>query len=242
MIGRQNFLPVDDTEQVLLALLHNPTCAFTSASIRRLVLSIEHVVGGWGQGSSDSGNVIGHLEDSLAESLVNHDGAHIIIVVCCGRSVDDDGASDTTSILSQGVRVIPTSSISRGVPNVGSGRSWCDSTLSNTGNTILVVRANLSDTMPMDSGGIVSESVDNSDLDHIAPVGNDWLTRSLAIDGERSLGGAIKADQLICNGQEIALGLASLESIVSIVINGFSSAPAATVFSIVARWDLNADR
>ena len=104
-------LPVDDTEKMLLSLLDGPLRALTCCAIRGLVLAVEQVVGRWWQGTSNSGDVVGHLENGLVEGLVNHDCAHIEVVVRSGRSMNDDRATATSTILRQGMGVIPSSSV-----------------------------------------------------------------------------------------------------------------------------------
>lgn len=108
-------LPVDDAEEMLLALLDSPLGTLTLGSIRRLVLAVEQVVGGGRQGSSDTGNVVSQLEDGLIERLINHDGTHVEVVVGSSRAMNDDGASATGTILGQRVRVVPTCAVGAGM-------------------------------------------------------------------------------------------------------------------------------
>lgn len=105
------FLPVDDAEEMLLSRLDSPLRTLTLGAIRRLVLTVEQVVGGRWQRPAHSSDIVSDLEDGLIESLVNHHGAHVKIVILGCRTVNDDGASNTTAILSHGVRVIPAGSV-----------------------------------------------------------------------------------------------------------------------------------
>lgn len=175
-------IPVDDSEQMLLTLLDSPPGALASSISSVSVFTVQEVVGRCWERTSESSNIVGHLEDSATENLVNHDGTHVEIIVFSRGSVNDDRSSDATTILGKSVGVIPTSSIGRCVELVGSACTWSDSTLSDTRNTILIVGAVLSNTVPVDGSGIVGEAVDNSNLDHITPVGYDCVAWCLAVN------------------------------------------------------------
>lgn len=100
---------------MLLALLDGPLGTLTLGSVWRFVLAVEQVVGRRRQRSSDTGNVVSHLEDSLVESFVDHDRTHVQVVVGSGRAVDDDGASATGTVLRESVGVVPTSAVRAGM-------------------------------------------------------------------------------------------------------------------------------
>lgn len=95
---------------------------------------------------SKVGNTFILLLSSDWEGVVNHHSTHVIVVVGGRRSMNEHRATDTVSILGEGVRVIPTSAKLLEVHGVGTGAAWCDGTLGDTGNTILVVCSLLEDT------------------------------------------------------------------------------------------------
>lgn len=162
---------------MLLALLDNPLLALPCRAVWRLVLTVEQVVGRRWEGSSDPGNVVSHLEDGLAKALIDHDGTQVEVIVRSSRPMNNDGSSNTTAILSQGVRVIPSGAVGRRMPLVDSGSAWRNAALSDTWNTVLIVGAILSDTVPMDGCGIIRQCVEHGDLDDISPVGHNGLAR-----------------------------------------------------------------
>ena len=48
----------------------------------------------------------------------------------------------------------------------------------------MVVGADLADTVPVDRGGIIGQSIVDRDLDGITPVANNSRSRDLAVDGK----------------------------------------------------------
>lgn len=85
------------------------------------------------------------LFSSDGEGIIDHDCAHIIVIVGGGRSMNDHRASDTISVLGEGVRVIPTSTELLEEHGISTGGARCDGTFGDTGYTILVVGSLLSD-------------------------------------------------------------------------------------------------
>jgi hypothetical protein len=85
------------------------------------------------------------LFSSDGEGIVDHDCAHIIVIVGSSRSMNDHRASDTISVLGEGVRVIPTSAELLEQKGIGTRGARCDGTFGDTGYTILVVGSLLSD-------------------------------------------------------------------------------------------------
>ena len=167
-----------------------------------------HVVDPGRKRTLKTGDVPRHLEDGLGEVLVGHDCTHVIIVVGSGR--DDDGASNTTAILGQGVRVVPTSFTGGGEPLVGTLAKRWGSTFSDTRDSTLVVCTRLLDTVPMDRGSVVSHQVGNCDLNLITIVNiNNW-TRSSTIDQEGWSRSAVKVGVVRSDSKLKVLGLAGL--------------------------------
>ena len=120
--------------------------------------------------------------------IINHNGSHVNIVVGSGRSMDDNRTTNTITILSKGVAVIPRSTIGRCEPCVGPGTPVSSNgTFSNAGNTIHIVGALLTDTVEMDGSGVVLQFVDDGDRDVITPVGLEDWSGDLAVDGKRNL-------------------------------------------------------
>ena len=103
--------------------------------------------------------------------ICNHDRAHIEIVVCCCRPVDDHRSSQAITVLREQMRVVPASAVRRGSKGVGPRRSWGDSTFRDAWNTVLVVGTNLADTVPMNGRCVVCQVVRNLDSDQVA-LGN----------------------------------------------------------------------
>lgn len=80
------------------------------------------------------------------ESVVDVDRTHIDVVVGRCWSVDNDGPSNTVTVLRYGVRVIPRCSVLRQLHRVGTRKARRDGALSNTGHSVLVIGALLGDT------------------------------------------------------------------------------------------------
>lgn len=64
--------------------------------------------------------------------------------------MDDHRTADTITKLGESVRVVPAGAVLAGLEPVGAGVARGKGTLSDTGNTVLVVGALLNDTVPMD--------------------------------------------------------------------------------------------
>ncbi len=142
--------------------------------------------------------------------------------------MNNDGASDTATILRQGVGVVPTSSVGRSKPLVGTLAKRRNGTFRHTGNTVLVVGAVLSDTVPMDGGSVVGQQVGDCDLNPIAVVDLDGRTRCTAIDQECGTGSSIEVGLIRSDSQLEVLGVTRLVVLMSVVADGLA-APLATV-------------
>lgn len=219
---------VDDAEEMLLARFDSPGGGFTRVAINCLVLAVEHVVNSCRERASETGNVPCHLEDSLGENLVDHDGTHVIVVVSSGRSVNDNRSSNTTTVLRQGVRVVPTGSIRRSEPSVGADAQGSNSALSDTWNTVLVVCASLADTVPVNSGRVVSQQVCHGNLNPITPVDFEKRTRCFTIDQEGRSVNAIEILRARSNGEGELLSVATLVVVHGITSDRLAFAPQAT--------------
>ena len=77
----------------------------------------------------------------MYSQVVNHDSSHVDIVVGSGRAIDDDRASNTITVLSEVVRVVPRSTVLSSLELVRAGLTWGKSALSNTWNTVVGVGA-----------------------------------------------------------------------------------------------------
>jgi hypothetical protein len=91
---------------------------------------------------------------------------------------------NTIRELGNEMAVIPGGTVRAGNPLVDTGITWGQAALGNTWNTVLIVGADLTDTVPVDGGGIVSQSVVNGNLDSITPVAHNGGSWDLTVDGE----------------------------------------------------------
>lgn len=123
--------------------------------------------------------------------------------------MDNDGSSNTTTKLRKGVTVIPTSAMTRCQPSVCSARARCDTAFSDTWNTVLVICAKLSDTMPMYCGRVVLQLVVHGDDSNISPVQFDKRSRVLSIDGKIECCQTIPACCGVCDGKGEVLSVSS---------------------------------
>lgn len=112
---------VDESESMLLAGLELPESVLASACtvLRSNVVTVEKVVGGWG--STKVSNTVSLLESGDAKRIVNHDRTHVQVIVRCGRTVDDDWATNTLAVLSEKMAVIPSGTIRGSVELVSLG-------------------------------------------------------------------------------------------------------------------------
>lgn len=76
-------------------------------------------------------------------------------------------------------------------PLVDAGITWCETALSNTWNTVLVVGVELTNTVPVDGGRIVGQGVVNCDLDGITPVANNGRSWNLTVDSKSRSWGSL---------------------------------------------------
>lgn len=120
------------------------------------------------------------------------------------------------------------------MPLVKAGRARSNAAFSDTGNTVLIIGANLANAMPVDGGGIASQAIRDQNLDHVTPVGNNGFARRLAVDGESRSRSSIKIDVFLSDHQAVCLRLSSKEDIVGVVVNRFASAPHAAVLFCIA--------
>ena len=133
-----------------------------------------------------------YARDTKYSQIADQDSSQIDIVISAGRSLDDKWALNTIRELGNEMAVIPGGAVGAGNPLVDTGITWCQTALSNTWNTILIVGIELTNTMPVDGGRIVSQGVVNRDLDSITPVAYNGGSWNLTIDGEsRSWGSLI---------------------------------------------------
>lgn len=119
-------------------------------------------------------------------------------------------------------------------PLVDASGARSNAALGDTRHTVLVIGASLSDTVPMDGGGIGGQAVDDGDFNHITPVGHNGLTWRLTVDGERVLESAIVVELFFGNGQSVFLGLAGVEGLVGVIVDRFANTPVASVIWTVA--------
>ena len=142
--------------------------------------------------------------------ISDHDASHIDIVIGAGRSLDDDGALNTVCVLGDEMAVIPRRTVRGGNPLVDAGVTWCKTTLGHTWNTVLIVGIELTDTVPMDGGGIIGQGVVNSDLDGITPVANDGRAGNLAVHGKSGSWGSLKVPVDAGDGKVVLAHCASI--------------------------------
>jgi hypothetical protein len=98
-------------------------------------------------------------------------------------------------------------------PLVDAGITWCKTALGNTGNTVLVVGVELTNTVPVDGGRVVGQGVVNCDLDSVTPVANNGGSWNLAVDSKsRSCGSLVvpldagDGEVIFTNGASIWVG------------------------------------
>ena len=124
--------------------------------------------------------------------ISNHNASGVNIVVSAGRSLDNDWPLNTVRELSNEMAVIPRGTIGGSNPLVHTGVTWCETALGDTWNTVLVVGADLTNTVPMDGSSVVSQRVVDSYLDGITPVADNGRAWYLAVDGKSGSWGSLK--------------------------------------------------
>jgi hypothetical protein len=170
-----------------------------------------------------------------SEQVINHDGAGINIVVGSSRAVDDHGTSDTVTVLSEHVRVVPASSILAGLEGVGTSLTGSDSALSDTWNTVLIVGTLMDHTVPMDGSSVVLHLVRDGDLDGITPIAFQKRTWNLPVDGKSKAWDTVVVLGRVCDDPVSRAGLASARAFLVVVgIDAILAAPLASVGSRVA--------
>ena len=165
---------------MLLAFLELELCALASGAVRFDILAIDEVVarGRW----TVAGGGVVFLEDCLSVPIVDHDRSYVNVPIRRGRPVDDDGAKHTGTILGGEVRVIPGTTVRRGLKSVGLLVARSDGTLSDARNTVSIVGVELAKAVPMNASAVVLELVDDGYLDIITPVGLQKGAGVLTID------------------------------------------------------------
>lgn len=108
--------------------------------------------------------------------VIQEDVAKVNIIVGSCRSVDDDSTKDAVPGLDVEMRVIPAGTILNSPPAIGMLVTGGDRALSETGDTVILVRVVLADSMEVDASAVVLQRVCNVDN-----CGN-WLT--IGISGE----------------------------------------------------------
>lgn len=106
----------------------------------------------------------------------------ICVVVDCSRSIDDHSSKYTISVLGRKVRMIPGRAELGGLEFVLSCLSGSNWAFGNSRNTVMLTAIKLTDTMPMDTGSIVSHVVLDIDNNGVTPFRPDHGTRILAVD------------------------------------------------------------
>ena len=133
--------------------------------------------------------------------IINHDASQIHIVVSSRGSMDDDWASNAITVLGVEMAVVPAGTVGCCLPLIDPGVTWCKCALSHTWNTIVRVRANLADTVPMDGGTVALHLVVNRDLDRVTPVALDGRSWNLAVDGKSKSWGSVIAHRGVGDGE-----------------------------------------
>ena len=124
--------------------------------------------------------------------------------------------------------MVPTSAVLRSKPPVGTLAERGDGALGDTGDTVLVVGADLTNTMPVDGGGVVGQQIGNHDFDPVTVIDFDRGARGAAVDQEGRAQGAIEVGLGRGDGQGKLLGLARFVVSVDFVAD-ILAAPEATV-------------
>ena len=230
---------VDDAEQMLLARLNGPQSVFALAEIWEGVGAVEHVVPGTSGTGVSNTCVLGGSADSSAvvsKEIVDHDSAHVDIVVGSCRAVDDHGTTDTITKLGGYVRVVPASSVLIEREGVNASVTWSNGAFTDTWNTVLVVPATfLVDTVPMDGCSIILQTVGNRDLKSITPVALNQRTWNLAVDGKSEAVKTIKVEGGVGDVPLVCAHLASRwPAVVVVRVDAHATAPLGSVLCRVA--------
>ena len=151
------------------------------------------------------------LVDIVCKTVVpiaNRESTKIDIVVRGGRTIDNDRASNTHTVLRRVMTVVPRSTELGGKECVCSGLAGRDRAFGNTTNTISTNTVELSNTMPMETAAIVLEGVLDIDNNGISPIGsNDWpgqlVVDEIALDGSI----AVRVTCCVCNLKIVSNGL-----------------------------------
>jgi len=151
---------------MFLARFEGPPLVFSHRQVTVFVLAIQQVVGR--SNRARMRRSVCHLKYGGFEEIVDHDRAHVDVVIGRGRAMNDDRATDTSTELSQGVAVIPARSIGRGVPGIHPRCPRSDAAFRHAGHAILVIGSKLPNTVPVDGGGVVLQQICHFDLHHIS--------------------------------------------------------------------------
>lgn len=229
---------VDEAEEMLLAGLDLPQSVLTTAEVGEGVVAVKHVVPCAARsevGDARVGLGSSHGLGAVAKEIVDHDSAHIDIVVGSSGAVDDHGTADTITILRKSVGMVPARSVLLGQERVCAGITRSESTLGNAWNTVLVIGLSLSDAVPVDGGGVVLQLVRDSDLDSVTPVAFNQRSWDLAVDSECKTLDTIKIDSGVGDDPIIGTDLASLGAVmINIGVNAVAAAPFRSITSSVA--------
>jgi len=178
---------VDDAEEVLLASGELDVEVLASGASGVHVGSVDEDVVG-----SRTGAVLEETHEDLSigisgghvEPVVDGHWAQVNVPVVGCRTVDDQRTSDTVTVLSRVVRVVPSGTELSGLEVVCLGLTRGKRALGDTVDTILDGAAQLAETVPVDGGTVGLHVVVDSDLKVVSPVGADKRTGVLAVDEE----------------------------------------------------------
>jgi hypothetical protein len=141
--------------------------------------------------------------------IFNHNRTHINIIVGCGRTVNDDGSTNTIGVLSAVMAVVPACSILSCSPSVCLGLSRSKWALGDTCHSVCEAGLELTISMPVDTSSIVGKVVGNSDGNGIAPLALDGRTRNLPVDSQSRLKSAVEIDGCVRDHKVVGASISS---------------------------------
>jgi hypothetical protein len=105
----------------------------------------------------------------------------VLVVVCCGRSIDDHCSKHTITILSRPVRVVPGRSELCSLETVLASLSRGNRALCDARYAVVLTAVELTDTVPVNACAIVFHAVLDIDDNCITPFCSDGWARILTI-------------------------------------------------------------
>jgi len=227
---------VDETDTVLLVLLEGGPLVLATAAAHHLAVDKSSV--GNRRRTIEVGNTLRKGVHGAVVPVGDRKRAGVDIVVGSGGTLNNDRTNETITVLAREVRVVPGSTVLRGLESVGLLLARCNGALGDTGNTILSVLVPLTETVPVDRSAVVGHLVLDGDLDHVTPVGLNGRTRVLVVDGKDLTLEPIRCHGGVGDGPVVTNGTASGRPVaVKVCVDGEVVVPAfARSRAVGAAW------